>query len=70
MFDFYHDETTSHLCPRVEYRIRCKECGVCSPKSFAMQAHFRPEIDEGFDIDTANRDQAVKDWNRRADDGA
>ena len=64
-FDFYHDETVSHMSPRIEYRIRCRECGICSPKQFAMQAHFRPDQPEGFDIDTEQRDKAVELWNTR-----
>ena len=68
-FDFNHDETKSYLSPRVEYRIRCRECGICSPKPFAMQAYFRPDLPQGFEVDTEPRDKAVELWNRRCGDG-
>ena len=47
---------------------KLKPCPFCGG-----QAHFRPDLPEGFEVDTESRDQAVELWNKRsggADDAA
>ena len=53
--------------PRMNYRIKCKNCGSSPNKArFYIQAHFCPDLDDCVKATATGRDEAIKVWNGEA----
>lgn len=56
--------SSSHYASGFNFEIKCKDCGVQLPKSY--KAEFGLTEDGGINPLHDEREQAVKDWNKRA----
>lgn len=64
----FRTNTTGTNCENFKYRfnIRCRNCGMNSSHIYGVEITFR---NGDFVIIEDERDKAVEEWNRRAEDG-
>lgn len=50
----------------IDFRIKCKNCGIEPSHTYYFEIDFCPETEQGFKITEDDREEAIAEWNRRA----
>lgn len=66
MFSTFSNKS-SHSCVGVSFNIKCEKCGTKFPKTYECEMYM--DQDGNIRMGKDERTKAIKDWNRRANDG-